>query len=144
MQRERLPALGHPHHDLQQVRRKVNEGLFENLDLISHPSGPDRCEIQVQIPESLGPETPPWGISFRSALLGDDASIQPGQLRELMLNDRSILDERASEANGAQEGVGGDSGCVSVTSQSMRRSHKRQARCKSAMQRVPRPPGRIV
>ena len=65
-----------------------------------------------------------------NALLGDDASIQPGQLRELMLNDRSILDERASEANGAQEGVGGDSGCVSVTSQSMRRSHKRQARCK--------------
>ena len=69
---------------------KVNEGLFENLDLISHPSGPDRCEIQVQIPESLGPETPPWGISFRSALLGDDASIQPGQLQELMLHETAV------------------------------------------------------
>ena len=59
LQRERFPALGHPHRDLQQVRCKVNEGFFENLDLVSHLSGPDRCETQVQIPESPGSETPP-------------------------------------------------------------------------------------
>ena len=31
----------------------VSGGRFQNLDLISHLSGPDRCEFQVQIPASM-------------------------------------------------------------------------------------------